>query len=110
MINIKIAWFIEMEELDIEDGNKAEVTIDKSSFGLIGSQKFFGDKSVGFFEDAYEFKEAKNPVQFDEKRQDKDHVVMIVEDSTDLDVQGSQGVGRYEEPLVLTLCQIMNLS
>ena len=83
--NVKTSCLIEMEELDIADGNKASVTIDKASVRSIGSQMFFGDKSAGFFEDIEQLKEVMNPVQFHEKKHDEDTAVMIVEYATDVD-------------------------
>ena len=100
--NIEIAWLIDMEELDIEDGNKTAVATYEASVGSIVYQTFFGDKSVGFFEDIKQFKEVTNPIQFDDQRQDEDTEVMIVEDTTDEYVQGSQGVGGNGVILKLT--------
>ena len=99
--NIKIAYLMCMEEFVIAEGNKAAVTTDEASFRSIGYQKFFGDKSAGLIEDIEQFKEVTNPVQFDEKRQDEDASVMIVEDNTNADATISQGVGGHGELLAL---------
>ena len=41
-----------MEELDIDERKKLVIAIDNATLGSIGSQTFFGEKSVGFVPEA----------------------------------------------------------
>ena len=41
-------WLIDVEELNIDERKKSVIAIDDAILGSIGSQTFFGEKSVGF--------------------------------------------------------------
>ena len=98
-----------MEGLDVADSRKTDITTDEDSIGLIRSQTLFGDKSAGFTKCIEQFKEVTNPVQFDGKRQGEDNAVVVAEDTSDADVQGSQDFRRHEDLLELDACYLMSL-
>ena len=84
---INLDWLIDIKELDIMESDNRSIMMDDTSIVSFSKQSFFST-----------ILDSQKVVEFQEEEIDENES----QHTTNAEAQGSQGVGGYDKPLVLT--------